>query len=134
MNSTATGVLLLAAVSLSPFAINAAGTDLGNVGSERQLFIDTALFDQSENIRLQLQQPAKTGEKNVQYDKPWESATLNWFCVLQDPGVIDKEAKYRMWYECYDVAGWPTSDDTSFCYAESRDGIHGAKPGLGLCE
>jgi hypothetical protein len=134
MNSATTRVLLITAIALSPQVTNAAGAELGNVGSERQLFIDTAFFDQSENVCLRLQQPLKTGEKNVQYDKPWESATLNWFCVLQDPGVIDKEAKYRMWYECYDVAGWPTSDDTSFCYAESRDGIHWTKPELGLCE
>lgn len=37
-----------------------------------------------------------------------------------------------MWYECYDVDGWPTSDDTSFCYAESSDGIQWTKPKLGL--
>jgi L-ascorbate metabolism protein UlaG (beta-lactamase superfamily) len=53
---------------------------------------------------------------------------------MKDPGVIDKEANYRMWYECYDVAGWPTTDDTSFCYAESRDGVHWTKPELGLFE
>ena len=53
---------------------------------------------------------------------------------MQDPGVVDRQAKYRMWYECYDVAGWPTGDDTSFCYSESRDGIHWSKPWLGLFE
>jgi hypothetical protein len=37
-----------------------------------------------------------------------------------------------MWYECYDVPGWPTEDDTSFCYAESTDGIVWTKPDLGL--
>jgi hypothetical protein len=53
---------------------------------------------------------------------------------MEDPGVVDREAKYRMWYECYDVEGWPTADDTSFCYAESRDGIHWTRPELGLFE
>ena len=53
---------------------------------------------------------------------------------LHHGGVVDREAKYRMWYECYDVEGWPTADDTSFCYAESRDGIHWTKPELGLFE
>ena len=32
------------------------------------------------------------------------------------------------------MPGWPTADDTSFCYAESRDGIHWTKPELGLFE
>lgn len=125
---------VLAAAVLCPSAVEAGDASPCNVGSDRQLFIDGAFFDKSKNVTLQLHQPKRTGEKNVQYDKPWESATLNWFSVLKDQGVIDKEAKYRMWYECYDVPGWPTNDDTSFCYAESRDGIHWTKPELGLFE
>jgi hypothetical protein len=105
---------------------------IGNVGSERQLFIDTAFFEQSENVRLELHSAKKTDEKVLLPDQPWESATINWFNVMQDAGVIDKQAKYRMWYEAYDVPGWPTNDDISFCYAESRDGVHWTKPNLGL--
>ena len=56
----------------------------------------------------------------------WESATLNWFNVMADDG------KYKMWYECYDIDGWPTGDDTSFCYAESTDGINWTRPNLGM--
>ena len=125
---------VLAAAVLHPWAADAGDVNLYEVGTERQLFIDKAFFDQASNVALRLHQPRKTGERNLQYDKPWESATLNWFSVLEDRGVVDKEAKYRMWYECYDVPGWPTADDTSFCYAESRDGIHWTKPELGLFE
>ncbi|MHB8973409.1 MAG: hypothetical protein ACYC3X_09215 [Pirellulaceae bacterium] len=124
---------VLAAAVLHPWAADAGDINLYEVGTERQLFIDRAFFDQSSNVALRLHQPRKTGERNLQYDKPWESATLNWFSILEDQGVVDQEAKYRMWYECYDVPGWPTADDTSFCYAESRDGIHWTKPELGLC-
>jgi hypothetical protein len=123
--------LLLATIVLSPSAINAS---LYNVGSERQLFIDNAFFLQSNNISLQLHRPTKTNQQVVRPQYPWELATLNWFTVVQDRGVIDTQAKYRMWYECYDVPGWPTTDDTSFCYAESRDGINWTKPKLGLFE
>jgi len=42
------------------------------------------------------------------------------------------DGKFRMWYECYDVAGWPTTNDTSFCYAESADGLRWVKPNLDL--
>ncbi len=125
------GALLLTAAAWT-MAAAADTSALYQVGSERQLFIDRAFFDQTSNVALRLHPPKKTGEKNLQADKPWESATLNWFTVLKDRGVIDKEAKYRMWYECYDVPGWPTPDDTSFCYAESCDGIHWTKPQLGL--
>jgi len=123
---------LIAAASLCQQAAVAAETNVGNVGSQRQLFVDRAFFEQAGDIRLQLHPATKTDEKILLPDQPWESATLNWFSVLQDPGVVDKEAKYRMWYECYDVPGWPTNDDISFCYAESRDGIHWTKPQLGL--
>lgn len=101
---------------------------LANVGSEKQLLIDDLLFDQSAGIRFVVHPPRKTHEQSLIRDRPWESATLNWFNVMRDGG------KYRMWYECYDIDGWPTGDDTSFCYAESADGIHWTKPELGLFE
>lgn len=99
---------------------------LYNVGSEKQLFIDDLFFESSTNVALRVHPPVKTGEKNLASDRPWENAMLNWFTVIQDG------PRYRMWYECYDVPGWPTADDTSFCYAESTDGVHWTKPNLGL--
>ena len=99
-----------------------------DIGSNKQLLIDNLFFAESENIRLKLHPAEKTGEQNLVRDRPWESATLNWFSFLQE------EDKYRLWYECYDVEGWPTTDDTSFCYAESTDGIRWTKPELGLFE
>ncbi len=101
---------------------------------DRRLFADTALIQRSSGVSLRLHPPRKTGEKVLQADRPWENATLNWFTVLKDRGVVDRRARFRMWYECYDVPGWPTADDTSFCYAESRDGVHWTKPDLGLTE
>ena len=80
------------------------------------------------HIRTKLHPPNKTVERLLESEKPWEEATLNWFSVLQDQG------KLRMWYECYDREGWPTADDTSFCYAESEDGINWTRPNLGLFE
>ena len=125
---------VLAWLFLSAAAIGAEKADLFHVGAARQLLIDEAFFDRAENVRLRLHAARKTGEMTLKRERPWESATINWFTVMEDPGVVDREAKYRMWYECYDVEGWPTADDTSFCYAESRDGIHWTKPELGLFE
>ncbi|MBN2311661.1 MAG: hypothetical protein JXR94_21970 [Candidatus Hydrogenedentes bacterium] len=105
------------------------------VGSERQLFIDGLFFEDAQGIELRLHPALKTGEKNLTPDRPWESATLNWLTVMEDPeGAVGDGMRYRMWYECYDVEGWPTNDDTSFCYAESADGVHWLKPPLGLFE
>lgn len=99
-----------------------------DVGGEKQLFIDDLFLEKSEGVSVVMHPALKTGERTLEADKPWEDASLNWFSVLEDGG------KFRMWYECYDVEGWPTSDDTSFCYAESSDGIHWVKPSLGLFE
>ncbi|MCA9009748.1 MAG: hypothetical protein KDB01_08380 [Planctomycetaceae bacterium] len=103
-----------------------------DVGNHNQLFIDELFVAESHGIALKVQPPRKTHEIILKSEHPWESATLNWFTVLQDRGCIDGESKYRMWYEAYDVEGWPTADDTSFCYAESRDGVKWTKPELGL--
>ncbi len=97
-----------------------------DVGEGKQLFVDDLFFASSEHVALHVHPAVKTGEYSVVSDRPWEDATLNWFSVMDDAGT------YRMWYECYDVEGWPTADDTSFCYAESADGIHWNKPPLGL--
>ena len=86
--------------------------------SRKALFVDSRFIAQSAGARLRLHPPKKTGERLIESEHPWENATINWFSVLKDGD------RYRMWYECYDVPGWPTADDTSFCYAESRDGIH----------
>lgn len=103
-----------------------AGAEPLQIGNQKQFFIDTQLFAEASNVALRVCTAAKTGEQTLAPDRPWESASLNWFSVLEDAG------KYRMWYEAYDVEGWPTSDDTSFCYAESPDGVHWQKPSLGL--
>ncbi len=103
-----------------------AGRDFIDVGDRAQMFIDGMFFETSNNISLHVAAPAKTNEQTLVADRPWENASLNWFSVMDDAG------KFRMWYECYDVEGWPTADDTSFCYAESADGIHWNKPSLGL--
>ena len=98
------------------------------VGSARQLLIDDLFFEAAAGVSIKVHPARKTGEKNLQREKEWESATPNWFNVMEDGGA------YRMWYECYDIDGWPTGDDTSFCYAESNDGINWTRPNLGLYE
>lgn len=89
------------------------------------LMVDRAFIERSHGVRLRIHPPLKTGERLLESDRPWEDATLNWFSVLK------VGRRYRMWYEAYDRAGWPTPDDTSFCLAESTDGIRWSKPNVG---
>lgn len=102
-----------------------------DVGSHKQLVLDGLFLAESQGVRLKIYPPRKTGEVILRPEHEWESASLNWFNVVQDQGRIDTDAKYRMWYEAYDVDGWPTADDTSFCYAESRDGVRWTKSEVG---
>ncbi len=122
-------LLVVMAISKSLLGADPASSvndSLRVIDSSRILFVDEAFIAEKDDVKLKLHPPRKTGERLVESDQPWESATLNWFSVLKDGET------YRMWYECYDVEGWPTPDDTSFCYAESTDGIHWTKPKLGL--
>ena len=128
MHFTLAWSLLAAAVAGGELTSSGRG-GLHDVADQRQLLIDEAFFDQASNMRLRLHPARKTGETILGPQWPWESATLNWFSLMQDPGVVDRQAKYRMWYECYDVAGWPTGDDTSFCYSESATASIGASRG-----
>ena len=102
------------------------------IGSDKILLVDKALFADATAVRLKLHPARKIAEPVLIAEHPWESAELNWFSVLEYDG------KFRMWYECYDVDGWESEgspgDDTSFCYAESTDGIEWTKPKLGLFE
>lgn len=95
-----------------------------DVGSSRQLFIDDLFIECPANVRLRTHPAAKTHVRTLHRERPWESATLSWFNVLQE------ETRHRIWYECYDVDGWPTADDTSFCQAESANGTDWTRPDL----
>jgi hypothetical protein len=118
--------LLVLATVLSPGAYAMPHARPIDVAGRKQLLVDRLFFDREQGIALRVERPRKTGEISLRREKPWESATLNWFSVLRDGPRV------RMWYECYDVEGWPTADDTSFCYAESTDGVRWTKPDLGL--
>lgn len=96
------------------------------VSSARQLFIDDLFFETSRNIKLKVNPPRKTGERNVVRDKPWEDVQINYFNVMKDGD------RFRMWYECYAADIWYEARDTFFCYAESDDGINWVKPSLGF--
>ena len=126
--------LTLLMVMVSVARLRAADADLVRhggtraIGSHKILFVDDRFIEKvagAEDLQARARS-RKTGERLIESEYPWESATLNWFSVVRDG------EKYRMWYECYDMDGWPTPDDTSFCYAESTDGIHWTKPKLGL--
>ncbi|MFN7922973.1 MAG: hypothetical protein U0Q16_22915 [Bryobacteraceae bacterium] len=102
------------------------------VGSLKQLFIDHKFIESAEGIRLTAHAPVQTHEKLVTPDQPWERDTR----IGSYSTVVDENGKVRLWYNVH--AGEPEPGKNppfmGMAYAESRDGLHFAKPVLGLVE
>ncbi len=106
-------------LSLAPKALEAEETI--DIGSRRELFVDSLLIARLEGARLQLQEPVPAGVA-IRYDQPWEDALAFYSTVIQDGDV------YRLYYRGRYRKPYTT------CYAESRDGIHWTKPKLGIVD
>jgi hypothetical protein len=99
-----------------------------DVGDRRQLFIDGLFFAESNNVRLVVHPPRKTGERNVVADRPWERGGLGPYSSVLKDGDL-----YKMWYHAMDTELWHTGlTNGAICYATSTDGIAWTKPNLGL--
>ena len=93
-----------------------------DLGSRRELFVDTFLIDQLAGAELRLHEPVPA-EIAIRIDRPWEGEFNYGARVLEDGGT------YRLYYR-----GWPVGGPAVRCCAESRDGIAWTKPNLGLTE
>ena len=83
---------------------------------------DTWLQDPPEGVHLTIQE-ARLSEPIVRAEKPWETASIVYPCVIHEEG------RYRMWHWSQgDVGGRYNS------YQESDDGWNWKRPELGLCE
>lgn len=121
--SAAHYTLLLAVPMISVVASVQAAEPI-DVGSRKQLFIDRKFIEHSEGVRLTMNPPRKTGERNIVPDKPWENHRVGGYTtVMEDEGV------YKMYYDAISTDGsrW-------LCLATSTDGIHWEKPNIGIVE
>ena len=107
---------------------NAATEPAIEIGGRWELFVDRHLIDVVKgDVELKLNKPVAR-EVVMIHDKPWEGNTCGYNTIFRDGDL------YRMYYR-----GWGHDDKTErqlhqamVCYAESRDGIHWSRPGLGL--
>jgi hypothetical protein len=114
---------LVLALTAIPLAAGDQPVQAIDIGSHRELFVDSSLIDRLDGVRLELQQP-RPGGMAIAYDRPWEGVFAFYTTVFKDGD------KYRMYYR-----GEPASGQhTTICYAESADGIRWSKPNLGLVE
>ena len=91
------------------------------IGTRLEPFIDDWLIDRMNGVSLRLHQPVPK-EIAFRFDQSWEGTSSIFIRVMKDGDV------YRNWYR----AG--ADRDQAACYAESPDGIHWERPGLGFVE
>ena len=98
-----------------------------DLGSRRELFVDDYLIEKLQGAALKLHSPRLEGDA-IAFDEPWEGRFVGYVTVLKDAEL------FRMYYRGLPFAGRDGSKLESTCYAESQDGLHWRKPGLGLYE
>jgi len=99
-----------------------------DIGSRRELFVDSYLIDSLENAELRLHHPV-TREKVMTFgDKPCEGPGSGYVTVFEDGDL------FRMYYRggSYDKEGEAIQEN--ICYAESKDGIQWTRPVMDLFE
>lgn len=102
-------------------------SEVVDIGSNRELFIDGHLIGALEGTEHRLHHPVAR-EAVLHYDAPWEGS----FCGYNT--LIDDGEKYLLYYRGLPVAGADGSENEVTCVALSVDGVHFAKPELGLYE
>jgi len=113
------------------------------LSKKRQLFINddnievgnSGTYYGVHNLQRVLHQPDKQGLV-LTSDKPWESQVLH---MMSNNVIYDKKSgKFRFWYGCGTRRWYEPCDmevqSVYMLYAESDDGVHWAKPNLGLYE
>jgi hypothetical protein len=102
-------------------ALAAAGETI-DIGSRIELFVDHFLIDRLDGVQLVLHEP-RPAEKVLEIDRPWEGEFNFALAVWKDGD------RYRMFYRAL-----PPNGHSSWCIAESADGIQWMKPNFGLVE
>lgn len=102
-----------------------AASDVLDIGSRRELFVDRFLIGGLQNAVLKLHKPVSGGVA-IKLDRPWEGPANSGASVLRHRN------RYLMYYRAMTL----DKDDHSgaYCVALSDDGVTWTKPELGLVE
>ena len=124
---------VLAILALAPFIALAASTDATDIGSRRELFVESALIERLSGKAELRMHPPTPREIVLVHDEPWEGPGSAYHSLFKDGDL------YRMYYKAWKhIPGkgpnYTAENPLACCYAESDDGIHWRKPKLGLFE
>ena len=112
-------------------------SDVIDVGTAKQLFIDGSMLGSSRGVHVRMNRPYRAPELLVPADQPWETSANGY--VWNQNTVRKENGKIRLWYQLItlrqdaNLVG-PHAATQSMAYAESSDGIHFTKPALRLHE
>lgn len=120
-----TARLVLLALILTPVLRAEEPAKPIDIGSRRELFVDTHLIGKLSSVSLRLEPPRDEGIA-IKFDKPWEGAFAGYCTIIRDG------SDYRAYYRGNPTAGKDGSSTETTCVAFSKDGIAWTKPELGL--
>lgn len=100
-----------------------------DIGSRRELMIDSFLIDRSSGgAALRLHHPIRR-DIAIVHDDPWEGNAGGYHAIFRDDAI------YRMYYHAWHIPeDGAQNHPVTIGYAESDDGIRWRKPKLGLHE
>ncbi|MBT4101740.1 MAG: hypothetical protein HOE86_29065 [Gemmatimonadetes bacterium] len=91
-----------------------------DLGTRRELFVDSLLIDKLKKSSLQLHEP-QPREIVLEHNTPWEGQFSLYHTIIHDGD------KYLLYYR-----GWQEpSDPAVYCVAVSDDGVHFERPQIG---
>ena len=122
-------IVVLLVLGSSPVALSQ-DSNVINIGSRRELFVDHFLIDSlQEGANLVLHHPTPR-EIAITFNQPWEGNASGY------PSVFKDDDMYRLYYRGHkyviDDPPFRQAQSEAVCYAESKDGIHWTKPNLGI--
>ena len=102
--------------------------DIIHIGSDRQLFVDNYIVDESLTDAKLVSHSPQMKEALFKTDLPWEGDNCDFYVIIDDVDSFGT-TYHRMYY-----LGWDSTDfsDIRVCYAYSYDGIQWIKPNLGI--
>lgn len=102
-------------------------SEILNIGSRLELFIDNYLIGKLDNVSLRLHEPIDKGVV-LKFDNPWEGPFSAYCTVIKDDDT------FRLYYRGIPTAGNDGRSEEHTCYAESNNGINWTKPNLKIYE
>lgn len=116
---------ILTIITLGTCALSPGQEPTIAVGSNRELFIDDYLVQETENVEFMTHRPERK-EIVMEFTYPWELGNEGYASIMAVDGG------YRMYYRAWGVSVTPIP--MLYCVAESVDGRHWTRPALDIVE